>query len=81
MNKFFPYFQPIVDIPSGETVGYEALARTRDEKSGEVISCGPMVSDANVQQQAIEAIATMPSDTFITLNISPEWIDLLMFQP
>jgi EAL domain-containing protein (putative c-di-GMP-specific phosphodiesterase class I) len=36
-----------------------------------------MVSDANVRQQAIEAIAAMPSDTFITLNISPEWIDLL----
>ncbi|MFT4775994.1 MAG: EAL domain-containing protein (putative c-di-GMP-specific phosphodiesterase class I) [Oleispira sp.] len=89
MSKFFPYFQPIVDIPSGKIVGYEALARTRDEKSGEVISCGPMFSDANVQkdflldidrtvrQLAIEAIAAMPSDTFITLNISPEWIDLL----
>jgi EAL domain-containing protein (putative c-di-GMP-specific phosphodiesterase class I) len=89
MSKFFPFFQPIVDIPSGKIVGYEALARTKDEKNGEVISCGPMFSDANVRkdflldldrtvrQQAIETIAAMPSDTFITLNISPEWIDLL----
>ena len=88
MTNFFPYFQPIVDIPTGRIRGYEALARQQLD-SGEVISCGPYFAnpdtdksflldiDRTVRRKAISAISKMPENTFLTLNISPEWIDQL----
>jgi EAL domain-containing protein (putative c-di-GMP-specific phosphodiesterase class I) len=88
MDNFTPHFQPIVDVPSGRIRGYEALARQQLD-SGEIISCGPYFADPNtnksfllqmdrtVRKQAISAISKMPDNTFLTLNISPEWIDLL----
>lgn len=88
MNEFLPHFQPIVDIPSGLIKGYEALARQRLD-SGQVASCGPYFADPNidkafllemdrtVRRKAIASFRHIPDDTFLTLNISPEWIDLL----
>lgn len=85
MTEFFPHFQPIVDIPSGRISGYEALARER-LASGSVRSCGPYFADENVDKrflldidrkvrnQALAAVSKLPEDTFISLNISPEWI-------
>ncbi|GLQ29647.1 EAL domain-containing protein [Litoribrevibacter albus] len=91
MSFFFPYFQPIIDIPSGRIVGYEALARTLDSQ-GRVCSAGPLFSDPSVpketlldidrsvRKQAIEQIKNIPEGTFLTLNISPEWIQMLKHQ-
>lgn len=36
-DNIFPYFQPIVDIKTGETVKYEALARLKDS-NGNIVS-------------------------------------------
>ncbi|MFT6903481.1 MAG: EAL domain-containing protein (putative c-di-GMP-specific phosphodiesterase class I) [Oleiphilaceae bacterium] len=88
MTIFFPHFQPIVDIPTGCISGYQALARQKLD-SGEIISCGPYFAnpetnksfllniDRTVRRQAISAISNMPDNTFLTLNISPEWIGKL----
>jgi diguanylate cyclase (GGDEF)-like protein len=36
-DRLFPYFQPIVDLSSGRTIKYEALARIRDDQ-GSILS-------------------------------------------
>jgi EAL domain-containing protein (putative c-di-GMP-specific phosphodiesterase class I) len=76
MTHFMPHFQPIVDIP-------ERLS------TGKMLSCGRYFADATIDKEfllaldrhvrrlAIQAVSKMPEDTFLTLNISPEWIDLL----
>ncbi len=86
MNAFLPFFQPIISVPSGCIVGYEALARQR-LPDNRVISAGAIFSDPSVdkeyslsldrhiREQAIHAISRMPENTFLTINISPEWID------
>lgn len=88
MPEFFPHFQPIVDIPTGRICGYEALARQRLD-SGEIRSCGPYFSDnqidrkflrgidRTVRKKALKSIKDLPDNTFLTLNISPEWIGAL----
>lgn len=88
MTHFMPHFQPIIDIPSGRIRGYEALARER-QSNGRFVSCGRYFADTttdkefllaldrHVRRLAIQAVSKMPEDTFLTLNISPEWIDLL----
>lgn len=85
MPTFFPYFQPIVDIPSGKIRGYEALARQQLD-SGEIRSCGPYFADPyieksyllnidrTVRSQALKSVPDLPENTFLSLNISPEWI-------
>ncbi len=88
MSRFTPYFQPIIDITRGRICGYEALAREYDE-IGRAMSCGryfadPKVDrafllelDRDVRLKALQQLPNMPEDTFLTLNISPEWIEQL----
>jgi len=87
-TQFQPYFQPIVELSSGRICGYEALARER-LASGKIVSCGPyffepgidktflLNMDRAVRRRALQLLPQMPDNTFLTLNISPEWIDLL----
>ncbi|QQD16932.1 EAL domain-containing protein [Spongiibacter nanhainus] len=81
----FPFFQPIVDVSRLTVAGYEALARSRDD-DGAVISLGPVFSDPSIdrntlreidrsiRRQAIERLSACSDDTFLSLNISPEWM-------
>lgn len=85
---YFPHFQPIVFLPTGQIAGYEALARTQN-KLGEVLSAGGIFSnqeytlnnrrqvDRNVRRQALEHFAQSSQQGFITLNIVPDWVDML----
>lgn len=85
-QSVFPWFQPIVEIATGRIAGYEALARQRDA-TGQVVSAGmlfqePSLSveerlelDRSVRNQALEAFTQAPDNTFLTLNLSPEWIE------
>ncbi|WP_320822689.1 EAL domain-containing protein [Reinekea sp.] len=87
-TEFQPHFQPIVELSSGRICGYEALARER-LASGNMVSCGHyffepgldktflLNLDRAVRRRALQMLPQMPDDTFLTLNISPEWIDLL----
>ncbi len=85
-QSVFPWFQPIVEIATGRIAGYEALARQRNE-TGQVVSAGMLFQDPScsveerraldrtVRNQALEAFVKAPDGTFLTLNLSPEWIE------
>lgn len=83
-SKYFPYFQPIIDVRRRAVVGYEALARSRDVQ-GQVGSLGPLFSDPlydrealllidrSVRLKAVQRFATVQHEEFLSLNMSPEW--------
>lgn len=83
--ELFPWYQPIVETASGHVAGYEALARCRND-AGQVVSAGALfsdpdcppaeriVADRKVRFQALAALKEMPDDCFISLNLSPEWL-------
>ncbi len=83
--KVFPYFQPIVETATGRIAGYEALARMEDE-DGNVVSAGGLFSDQtiavkerivldrDVRLQALKQLELLPENTFLSINISPEWL-------
>ena len=77
---FRPVFQPIVDLASGEPVGYEALTRFADGTPPD-----RMIADANsvgLGQElevaclaaALEAAEALPEDAWLSLNASPDVI-------
>jgi len=86
--QLIPYFQPIVDIATGLVVGHEALARMIDH-DGTVPSAGQIFCDHTLDEQkvlafdravriqAIQRFSEAGQPGFLTLNISPRWIDLL----
>ncbi|TAA48535.1 EAL domain-containing protein [Corallincola spongiicola] len=90
-EHFFPWYQPFIHVASGEIAGYEALARTKN-RDGQMISAGPLFSDPTVsfpnkltidrylRQQALTLFAQQSDAGFITLNISPEWLQHLSSQ-
>ncbi|MEX1665612.1 EAL domain-containing protein [Zhongshania arctica] len=83
---YFPCFQPIIDINRMSIAGYEALARTRT-KDGQLISIGALFSDPSfnraellaidrsVRKQALAYFAKSEQNVFLSLNLSPEWMD------
>ena len=85
---YFPYFQPIVDIPTGRIFGYEGLVRTYSQK-GDVISAGWLFEDDHisddirlnidraVRQKALHRFANDPDGGMLFLNISPQWASML----
>lgn len=86
--NLIPYFQPIIDISSAKVVGHEALARFIDD-DGTVRSAGGLFHtsqyseetllsfDRQVREQALKAFADAGQPGFLTLNISPRWIERL----
>lgn len=87
LDQLKPFFQPIVEVSSGAITGYEALARFV-EPGGKVKSAGYLFSDQslslqdkrvldqNIREKAIQCVKYLPEKTRITLNISPQWIEL-----
>jgi len=84
----FPYYQPLLHLPSGAIAGYEALARTRNA-SGDVISAGAIFCDESLSDDskigldrrlrlgALKTFQHHPEAGFLSLNISPSWINRL----
>jgi PAS domain S-box-containing protein len=77
-RAFHPVFQPIVDLHTGEPVGYEALTRFDDGTSPDVqfgraanVGLGVELEIVTLQA-AVTAGRQLPAGTYITLNISPE---------
>ncbi len=75
---YHPVFQPIVDLATGETVGYEALTRfddgTRpDLRFIEAASVGlqPALEIA-CAEAALRAAVSLPTNAWLSLNFSPE---------
>ncbi|MBR9828807.1 MAG: EAL domain-containing protein [Oceanospirillales bacterium] len=81
-QSIFPWFQPIVEVATGRIVGYEALARQHDAE-GMLFQDPTRTSDErrrldrSVRNQALEAFVEAPEGTYLTLNLSPEWIEAL----
>jgi EAL domain-containing protein (putative c-di-GMP-specific phosphodiesterase class I) len=84
----FPWFQPIIEIASGRVAGFEALAR-RTGPTGQVESAADIFSDPgrsaqerlevdrSVRRQALKRFSALADTQFLSLNLSPEWIDSL----
>lgn len=86
LTRFFPYYQPIVDVLTGEIGGYEALAR-QQTPDGTVISAWPFFCDdeidperklevdRHVRSSALASFSTRHGNAFISVNISPTFMD------
>jgi EAL domain-containing protein (putative c-di-GMP-specific phosphodiesterase class I)/cellulose synthase/poly-beta-1,6-N-acetylglucosamine synthase-like glycosyltransferase len=74
---FFTVFQPIVDLASGEPVGYEALTRFADGQSPQVSlaaanNAGVGVElDAALARAALKSAHSLPEDKWLAVNVSP----------
>jgi len=73
---FFTVFQPIVDLTSGDPVGYEALTRFADGQSplaslAEADSAGVGVElDSAMAKAAITSAHALPDGTWLAINVS-----------
>ncbi|MGR9114608.1 MAG: EAL domain-containing protein [Gammaproteobacteria bacterium] len=84
----FPYFQPIIGAASSRIIGYEALARSRNQ-NGQIVTAGELFSnpdiddeilieyDRNVRRKALEKFIHLPGNSYLALNISAAWLDYI----
>jgi len=92
ISGLFPCFQPIVETATGRIAGYESLARRRTS-DGRIVSAASLFTDPQVstdervaadralRQQAIRWFAQHSApDTYLSLNISPEWVGYIAGQ-
>ena len=80
-SEFVPYFQPIIDLASGETRGFEVLARWNHPTRGllepaefiELAESVGMISELSfsVMHEALTIARDWPSHFQIAVNISP----------
>jgi EAL domain-containing protein (putative c-di-GMP-specific phosphodiesterase class I) len=79
-GAFRPVFQPIVDLESGQAVGYEALTRFDDGTAPETVfaeasACGlSMELEIATARSALLAASPLPANRFININVSPRLI-------
>lgn len=79
-RRFRPVFQPVVDLSSGDVVGFEALTRfddgsRPDEVFASAIECGlGMELEAVTLEAALEAARQLPSNAWLSLNVSPSFL-------
>jgi EAL domain-containing protein (putative c-di-GMP-specific phosphodiesterase class I) len=81
-------FQPFIDTATGRIAGVEALGRLR-QADGQLASVGPLFADPRtpaialrrldrqIRDSALSRLHEAPSDWFLSLNISPRWINRL----
>ncbi|UTF58584.1 EAL domain-containing protein [Gilvimarinus sp. DA14] len=86
--RYFPCFQPIIELETGGVAGNEALARCLDER-GNIVSAAALFFDESqpqqwvleidraIRQKALAQFAKQTQPGFLALNISPEWVDRL----
>jgi EAL domain-containing protein (putative c-di-GMP-specific phosphodiesterase class I)/DNA-binding response OmpR family regulator len=79
-REFHAVFQPIVELETGWVVGYEALTRFDDGTAPDIrfaeaatVGLGPDFELATIRS-ALDAAARLPSDGFLSLNVSPEFV-------
>ncbi len=76
-REFQPVFQPIVELASGRTVGYEALTRFADGRRPDHWFADAAMAGVGVRLEvatmraAQEDAAFLPADAYLSLNVSP----------
>jgi EAL domain-containing protein (putative c-di-GMP-specific phosphodiesterase class I) len=79
-NAFEPFFQPIVDLSTGRTVGHEALTRfhdgTRpDRRFADAAAMGlGLELESACLSAATAAASRLPGTGFLSLNVSPDML-------
>jgi PAS domain S-box-containing protein len=79
-RRFRPVFQPIVDLASRSTLGFEALTRFDDgtppERMFEIARNAGLglELEAATLGSALEAAVALPANRFLDINVSPELI-------
>ncbi|MEK6720363.1 MAG: EAL domain-containing protein [Chloroflexota bacterium] len=79
-QAFTPVFQPIVDLATATTVGYEALTRFADgvrpdRRFAEAAAVGlGLELEVATLTAAIAAARELPGDGFLSLNVSPQLV-------
>jgi PAS domain S-box-containing protein len=81
-RTYTPFVQPIVDLDSGQVVGYEALTRFADGRRPDLVfasaarvGLGGELELAAVQAALHVAARALPRDAYLSLNVSPGLID------
>jgi diguanylate cyclase (GGDEF)-like protein len=79
-DRFLPYFQPIVDLGTGELAGYEALVRYRradgtitpPARFMPIAELSPIICDIDMTmlRRSLDAMATLPDDLTVAVNLS-----------
>lgn len=75
-HEYYPVFQPIFDIDSGDAVGYEALTRfndgaTPDQRFAEArLSAMGEILELATLRAALLAATRLPVDRYLSLNVS-----------
>jgi EAL domain-containing protein (putative c-di-GMP-specific phosphodiesterase class I) len=81
-------FQPFIDTATGRIAGVEALGRLR-HPDGHLASVGPLFADPRtpaialrrldrqIRDNALSRLHEAPADWFLSLNMSPRWINRL----
>ena len=76
-HRYYPVFQPFVDLVSGQVVGYEALTRFEDGRSPDVhfieahtIGLGSVL-ESECASAAIDAARDLDPEVFLSVNFSP----------
>ena len=76
-HAYHPVFQPIVELATGKTVGFEALARFEDGTRPDLKflaadKVGMMVQlETAVLREQVANARRLPAGTFLSLNVSP----------
>ena len=76
-KAFRPVYQPIVELASGDIVGYEALTRFESGQRPDVVFANAHRVGLGVQLElatlgsALESARALPSGRFLDLNVSP----------
>lgn len=76
-GAFNPVFQPVVDIATGERVGFEALTRFSNESAPDLVFADARGAGLEAELElatlaaAITQAAALPAGAWVSLNVSP----------
>ena len=80
-DEFVPFFQPLINLDTGQTTGFEVLARWRTADRGlvepaefiEICEASGMIAalSMNVMRKALVEAKDWPADLKIAVNVSP----------
>ena len=76
-GSYRPVFQPVVELESGRTVGFEALTRFSDGRRPDLVFRAAAQAGLGLELElrtlevAVEAARGLPTGTWLSLNVSP----------